>query len=78
MNIKAQTNAPNVITKKAIIVGLILVVVNAYWVGIASELWYAVYTLVSPFSKTPRWNPVNDSGQFHPAAGEEVDTTSKV
>ena len=39
-----------VITKKAIIVGLILVIVNAYWVGIASELWYAVYTLVSPFS----------------------------
>jgi len=38
------------ITKKAIIVGLILVIVNAYWVGIASELWYAVYTLVSPFS----------------------------
>jgi hypothetical protein len=51
MNIKTQqTNAPNVITKKAILVGLILVVVNAYWVGIASELWYAVYTLVSPFS----------------------------
>ena len=25
-------------------------IVNAYWVGIASELWYAVYTLVSPFS----------------------------
>ena len=42
--------SPNVITKKAIIVGIILVIVNAYWVGIASELWYAVYTLVSPFS----------------------------
>ena len=39
-----------VISKKAIIVGLVLVIVNAYWVGIASELWYAVYTLVSPFS----------------------------
>ncbi|MAE18580.1 hypothetical protein CMK12_06575 [Candidatus Poribacteria bacterium] len=38
------------ITKKAVIVGLILVIINAYWVGIASELWYAVYTLVSPFS----------------------------
>lgn len=44
----SQTN--EVISKKAIIVGLILVIVNAYWVGIASELWYAVYTLVSPFS----------------------------
>ena len=43
-------NPPDVIRKKALIVGLILVVVNAYWVGIASELWYAVYTLVSPFS----------------------------
>ena len=43
-------NPPDVITKKALIVGLILVIVNAYWVGIASELWYAVYTLVSPFS----------------------------
>ena len=50
MNIKTPINAPNVITKKAIIVGLILVIVNAYWVAIASELWYAVYTLVSPFS----------------------------
>ncbi|MYI93947.1 hypothetical protein F4083_06435, partial [Candidatus Poribacteria bacterium] len=39
-----------VISKKAILVGLVLVIVNAYWVGIASELWYAVYTLVSPFS----------------------------
>jgi len=28
-----------------------LVVVNAYWVGIASELWYSVFfTLVNPFS----------------------------
>ena len=46
----STANPPDVITKKALIVGLILVVVNAYWVGIASELWYAVYTLVSPFS----------------------------
>lgn len=41
---------PNAITKKAFIVGLILVAINAYWVGVASEVWYAVYTLVSPFS----------------------------
>lgn len=45
-----SSNPPEVITKKALIVGLLLVIVNAYWVGIASELWYAVYTLVSPFS----------------------------
>ena len=49
MNQQSSTTT-EVISKKAIIVGLILVVVNAYWVGIASELWYAVYTLVSPFS----------------------------
>lgn len=35
---------------RAIVLGLVLTVVNAYWVGIASEAWYAVYTLVSPFS----------------------------
>ena len=49
MNQHSSTTT-EVISKKAIIVGLVLVVVNAYWVGIASELWYAVYTLVSPFS----------------------------
>ena len=49
MNQQSSTTT-EVISKKAIIVGLVLVVVNAYWVGIASELWYAVYTLVSPFS----------------------------
>lgn len=38
------------IRKRAIIIGLLLVVVNAYWVGIASELWYSVFTLVNPFS----------------------------
>jgi hypothetical protein len=46
----SEKRTAEVVTKKAIFVGLILVVVNAYWVGIASELWYAVYTLVSPFS----------------------------
>jgi hypothetical protein len=35
---------------RALALGLLLTVINAYWVGIASELWYAVYTLVSPFS----------------------------
>ncbi len=38
------------VRKRAIIIGLFLVVVNAYWVGIASELWYSVFTLVNPFS----------------------------
>lgn len=38
------------IRKRAIIIGLFFVVVNAYWVGIASELWYSVFTLVNPFS----------------------------
>ncbi len=47
---KAAERPPNLVSKKAILVGLFLVVINAYWVGIASELWYAVYTLVSPFS----------------------------
>jgi len=35
---------------RAILIGIILVIVNAYWVGIASELWYALFTLVNPFS----------------------------
>lgn len=47
---KPDQRPPNLVSKKAILVGLILVVLNGYWVGIASELWYAVYTLVSPFS----------------------------
>jgi len=38
------------ITIKSIIIGLILVVVNAYWVGIASELWYSVFNTISPFA----------------------------
>ena len=46
----SNSQPTQIITKKAILVGLFLVIVNAYWVGIASELWYAVYTLVSPFS----------------------------
>jgi len=43
-------HSPSVITKKGLIVGLLFVIINAYWVGIASELWYSVFTLVSPFS----------------------------
>ena len=46
----SEKTTTGVVTPKAVVVGLILVVVNAYWVGVASELWYAVYTLVSPFS----------------------------
>jgi len=38
------------ITLKAILIGLIFVAINAYWVGIASELWYTLFTLVNPFS----------------------------
>ncbi len=38
------------IRKSVIVIGLLFVVINAYWVGIASELWYSVFTLVNPFS----------------------------
>ncbi|MBD3184825.1 hypothetical protein GF312_21260 [Candidatus Poribacteria bacterium] len=38
------------ITLRAIILGLILVPINAYWVGISSEQWYCMFTLVNPFS----------------------------
>lgn len=38
------------VSKKAIILGLILVIVNVYWVAIMSELWYSLFTLVNPFS----------------------------
>ncbi len=38
------------ISKKAIILGLLLVVINVYWVAIMSELWYSLFTLVNPFS----------------------------
>ena len=38
------------IRKRAIIIGIFFVIVNAYWVGIASELWYSVFTFVNPFS----------------------------
>jgi hypothetical protein len=45
-----KTSSPNNITLKAILIGLVLVIVNAYWVGISSELWYCMFTLVNPFS----------------------------
>ena len=38
------------IRKSVIVIGLLFVIINAYWVGIASELWYSVFTLVNPFS----------------------------
>ena len=40
----------NDIRRIAVAIGLFFVVVNAYWVGIASELWYSVFTFVNPFS----------------------------
>ncbi|MBC8458099.1 MAG: hypothetical protein H8D67_08910, partial [Deltaproteobacteria bacterium] len=43
-------SSSNNISRRAILIGLILVIVNAYWVGIASELWYSMFTLVNPFS----------------------------
>ena len=45
-----KTSSPNNITLRAILIGLVLVVINAYWVGISSELWYCMFTLVNPFS----------------------------
>jgi len=45
-----KTLNSNNITPRAILIGLFLVIVNAYWVGIASELWYCMFTLVNPFS----------------------------
>ncbi|MFC1714641.1 DUF6785 family protein [Candidatus Poribacteria bacterium] len=38
------------VTVKSILVGLALVAINAYWVGIASELWYSVFNTISPFA----------------------------
>ena len=45
-----KTSGPNNITTRAILIGLVLVIVNAYWIGIASEMWYCMFTLVNPFS----------------------------
>ena len=38
------------ITARSIIISLVLVAINAYWVVITSELWYIVYNTVSPFA----------------------------
>jgi len=40
------------ITIRAILIGLILVVINAYWIAISSELWYSVFTAISLFFNT--------------------------
>ena len=40
----------NIITPRAVVIGLVLVVLNAYWIGIASELWGYLFTLVHPCS----------------------------
>ena len=45
-----KTANSNNISLRAILIGLVLVIVNAYWVALASELWYCMFTLVNPFS----------------------------
>jgi hypothetical protein len=45
----ASTNG-RAITGRAILIGLFVTIINAYWISIASELWYYVYTAISPFS----------------------------
>ncbi len=52
MNSKALKRRDVNITNRAIIIGLILVVINAYWIAISSELWYSVFTAVSLFFNT--------------------------
>lgn len=47
---KGSRNGEVPVRGRVFILGVLVVVVNAYWVGIASELWYTVYTLVNPFS----------------------------
>ena len=50
MNYANGESGSNNITVRAILIGLVLVVINGYWVAIASELWYCMFTLVNPFS----------------------------
>jgi len=51
MNYNQQSkSSPRNISLRAVLIGLFLVVVNTYWVGIASEMWYCMFTLVNPFS----------------------------
>jgi hypothetical protein len=40
------------ITVRAILIGLVLVIANAYWIAVSSELWYSVFTAVSLFFNT--------------------------
>jgi hypothetical protein len=44
------SNENSSITARSIIISLVLVAINAYWVVITSELWYIVYNTVSPFA----------------------------
>jgi len=48
----ASSSKTRNITVRAISIGLILVVVNSYWIAISSELWYSVFTAVSLFFNT--------------------------
>ena len=50
MNSRTHETLASNITARSIIVGVVLVIVNVYWVGIASELWYSVFTMENPFS----------------------------
>lgn len=41
------------VTKKAVLIGLILIPLNAYWIGLGSELWYSLHiTSASLFFNT--------------------------
>jgi hypothetical protein len=50
MGYNRKTSDTGKVSLKAILIGMVLVIVNAYWVGIASEKWYCMFTLVNPFS----------------------------
>ena len=46
---KTYPRPQNPIRPRAIVIGLILVIANTYWIGIESEVWYSLFTLVNPF-----------------------------
>lgn len=50
MNYTQKASKANSVGLRAILIGLFLVIANVYWVGIASEMWYCMFTLVNPFS----------------------------
>jgi len=50
MTYNYKRSSSNNITLRAVLIGLVMVIVNTYWVGIASEMWYCMFTLVNPFS----------------------------